>query len=71
MEIPQRERVRILRKLDVESARTWIKTAGTDEVILAAMHKARVGRPNDFSPFERSLSKQWLRTHGYVVPESK
>lgn len=75
------ERYRILKTLDIAAAREALhdlisrfpqarnahgEAVERDEVILAALHKARVNSPTrHFTKREKSVSYKWLADHGY------
>ncbi len=69
----KRERLRIVRELDVDAAIAAAVAAGhawkvpTDRTIaLAGLHKARVNAPG-MTPEHVAESKLWLLTNGYTL----
>ena len=78
----KRERLRILKELDVEAALKISPDAAkvvvggynasgryTDrqETALAALHRARMASPQHFNEAERGASRQWLYDRGWLV----
>lgn len=83
-----KEKMRIVRDLDIEAARPMfedvakkhsfkppIRDDGTettvDEVILAALHKARVTQHWLYAKEKTEESVKWLKANNYKVPNAK
>lgn len=64
-----KERLRILKGLDVDAALKHVATLGfipdTREIALAGLHKARCRQPRYFTREELKASRDWLEEHGY------
>src|SRR5262249_12469889 len=71
----QKERLRILRELDVNAALKAVAAAGfipdNREIALAGLHKARVVMVKHFTPEQIASSKAWLAGHGYLIPKAR
>ena len=78
-------KLHILKKLDVEACRSDFRARNfkqayhdvtgelisEDEVILCALHKARLMQSRFFSKEEKDLSKKWLSDHQYQIPKER
>jgi hypothetical protein len=64
MPVWRANRNRMLRELDVKSAKGAMPGASSDEVVLIALHKARY-ECTDIEADLRHASGTWLRQHGF------
>lgn len=68
-----KERLRILRELDVDAALKGVASSGfipdTREIALAGIHKARIVLKQFFTEEQIDYSTNWLIDNGYDVPE--
>lgn len=80
MQIPDKLKIKILKNLDIDAARPYFKELNfkqaygndgkpmsEDDVILAAIHKARLKMPKLFNKNEKAESRKWLFDHHMTV----